>query len=200
MKHSVVNHSHHVIHFIPRTDLSNHWKFVPFDHSNCDQTSRRENTPKVPLVSPWIFLGLRPGIDLHDRIHTSMFQAPASAELTFSVGFDRVGGWQVSPSHKREGKKRQPFPWPCHSLKYPCVTGHGDHLQCCSNTNSVSGDDCDRTPLTQGRGEGTVSEAWTSPSGALPTASRRSVEGSLLSAVTLPCSGPSQQSSFECFW
>ena len=43
----------------------------------------------------WMFLGSKPGFDLHDRVHSLIFQAPASAELKFCVGFEEVGWQQV---------------------------------------------------------------------------------------------------------
>lgn len=57
---------------------------------NYDQTFT-EKTLNISLVPTRIFSGSRPGVDLHDRIHTSIFQAPASAELKFSVGFEGAG-------------------------------------------------------------------------------------------------------------
>ena len=32
MQYSVVNYSHHAVHYTPRTYLSYNWKFVPFEH------------------------------------------------------------------------------------------------------------------------------------------------------------------------
>ena len=33
---TVINYSHHVVHYIPRTYFSPDWKFVPFDHLQVD--------------------------------------------------------------------------------------------------------------------------------------------------------------------